>query len=128
MSVQALDGVRARMLPMLQVAADQYQGRVPAGYPNVVDSLESGVIGIELDPSFALYVTSEGEELYADVYRRAARTDSRSSASREKFSGLPFDDRRPLQPDVSDQALRNLIHELMHYWNMQPGILFITDD
>ncbi len=128
MSVQALDGVRARMLPMLNVAAEQYQRRVPAGYPNVVDAVENGVIGIELDPSFALYITSEGEQLFADVYRRAARIDSRSSASREKFSGLPFDDRRPLAPDVSDQALRNLIHELMHYWNNQPGILFITDD
>lgn len=128
MSVQALDGVRARILPMLQVAAEQYQGRVPAGYPNVVDSLENGVIGIELDPSFALYVTSEGEELYADVYRRAPRSDNRSSASREKFGGLPFDGRRLLRPDVSDQGLRNLIHELMHYWNMQYGILFITDD
>ena len=128
MSVQALNGIRARMLPMLNVAAEQYRQRVPAGYPNVVDSLENGVIGIELDPSYALYITAENDQLFADVYRRAPRTDNRSSASREKFSGLPFDDRRPVPPDISDQALRNLIHELMHYWNNQPGILFITDD
>ncbi len=128
MSVQALAGVRARMLPMLQVAAEQYRERVPDGYPVVVDSVDNGVIGIEFDPNYALYVSSEGDGLYADIYRRAPRIDNRSSASREKFAGLPFDERRPLEPDVSDQVLRNLIHELMHYWNAQPNVIFVTDD
>ncbi len=128
MSVQALAGVRARMLPMLQVAAEQYRDRVPEGYPVVVDSVENGVIGIEFDPSYALYVSAEGDGLYADIYRRAPRIDNRSGASRQKFAGLPFDERRRLEPDVSDQALRNLIHELMHYWNTQPNVIFVTED
>ena len=128
MSVQALAGVRARMLPMLQVAAEQYRERVPEGYPVVVDSVESGVIGIEFDPSYALYVSAEGDELYADIYRRAPRIDNRSGASRQKYAGLPYDERRRLEPDVSDQVLRNLVHELMHYWNTQPNVIFVTDD
>ncbi len=127
MTVQALTTVRERFLPMLRFAAEEYRLRAPAGYPVVVDTPEAGTIGIELDPSYALYVVSDGADLYADYYFRSARTDVRSSASREKFGGLPFPDRRPLDPSASDQQLRNLLAELMSIWNSQPGLIHISD-
>ena len=128
MSVDSLSVIRDRMLPMLQVAADYYRGRVPRGYPNVVDNPDQGMIGLEIDPSFAVFITSDGEQLFAEMYNRQPRTDNRSGAGREKFAGAPFSDRRPLSTAVSDQELRNLLAELMHNFNQQPGLLFITDD
>ena len=127
MAVQMLGQLRERLLPMLRLAADEYRHRTPPGYPVVVDDPDSGTIGIEIDASYALYIVAEGDQLYADLYYQSPRNDARSSASREKFGGLPFSDRRPLSPDVSDQALRNLIAELMSRWNFQPGIIHITD-
>ena len=127
MSVELLSALRDRVKPMLEVAVEEYRERVPAGYPVIVDAVEQGVIGIELDPSYALYFTTDGTELFAEVYRRSPRTDSRSSASRQKEAGLPLHDRRALTAGASDQALRNLVAELMHHWNMQPGIIHVTD-
>ncbi len=127
MSVAMLTGIRDRVMPMFQIAAEQYRARVPAGYPVVVDTPEQGVVGLEIDPSYAVYVTSDGQELFAEVYRRSPRTDQRSSAGRQKESGVPFHDRRPLDPNVSDQTLRNLIAELMTHHNFQPGIIHISD-
>ncbi len=127
MSVVALDGVRERIVPMLRLAAEEYRTRTPEGYPVVVDAPESGAVGIELDPMHALYVTSDGGQLYADLYYRSWRNDTRSSASREKFGGMPTNDRRPLPDDPSPQHLRNLLAELMSRWNFQPGIIHITD-
>lgn len=116
------------MLPMMQVTAEQYRQRVPGGYPNLIDAVERGTFGIEIDPSHALFVTSNGSDLFAEVYRRNPRTDNRSSASRQKPAGVPFSDRHPLSVDVDDQTLRNLIAELMSYFNQQPGLIHITDD
>ncbi len=127
MSVEALGAVRERILPMLRFAAEEYRHRTPDGYPVVVDSVETGMLGLELDPSYALYLTSDGDALFVELFARSSRNDARTSASREKFSGLPFADRRPLDPAASDQALRNLIAELMSRWNVQPGIVYITD-
>ncbi len=127
MSVELLSRVRDRILPMLRFAAEEYRHRTPEGYPVVVDTTDQGTVGLELDPDHALYVVSDGERLYADLYYRSMRNDARSSASREKFAGLPFNDRRPLAPEISDQGLRNLIAELMSRWNFQPGIIHITD-
>ncbi len=127
MSVALLSQVRDRMLPMLEVTAERYRSRVPAGYPLVVDTPEQGVVGLELDPSYAVYITSDGHSLFAEVYRRSPRTDQRSSAGRQKESGVPFHDRRMLDPDASDQALRNLIAELMTHYNFQPGLIHISD-
>ena len=127
MAVETLEGIRERVLPMLRLVAEEYAHRTPDGYPVVVDAVESGTVGIELDPSYALYFMTDGEETFAELYARSARTDARSSASREKFSGLPFSDRRPLEADVSDQTLRNLIAELRARWNVQPGIIHISD-
>ena len=127
MTVEMLGQVRERMLPMLHFAAEEYRHRTPEGYPVIVDTVEDGTIGIELDPNYALYIVTDGRQLFADLYYRSPRNDARSSASREKFGGLPFEDRRPLHADVSDQSLRNLIAELMSRWNAQPGIIHITD-
>jgi hypothetical protein len=126
-SVEMLEQVRERIMPMLRLVAEEYQGRVPEGYPIVVDSVENGLVGIEIDPSFAMYVTSEGNELFADFYYRSSRTDARTSASREKFAGAPVYDRRPISPYVSDVQLRNLIAELMSRHNFQPGLIHISD-
>jgi hypothetical protein len=126
-SVQQLESVRERVLPMLRLAADEYRHRTPEGYPVVVDAPDSGTVGIELDPSYALYFVAFGDEVYADFYYRSARNDARTSASRQKHGGLPFSDRRPLPPVVSDQTLRNFVAELMSRWNFQPGVIHITD-
>jgi hypothetical protein len=126
-AVETLATVRDRLLPMLHLVAKEYAHRTPDGYPTVVDAPESGTLGIELDPNFALYVVADGDRLYADYYYRSARNDARSSASRQKHGGLPFTDRRPLERDVSDQELRNMIAELMSRFNFQPGMIHITD-
>ena len=126
-SVEMLQQVRERMLPMLRLVAEEYKPRVPEGYPIIVDSAANGVVGIEIDPSYALYVTSDGSELFVDYYVRSSRIDARSSASREKFSGSPLYDRRPLSPYVTDQQLRNMIAELMARHNYQPGLIHISD-
>lgn len=127
MSVEMLEQVRERMMPMLRLVAEEYRPRVPEGYPIVVDSVANGVIGMEIDPSYALYVTTDGHELFADYYYRSSRNDARSSASREKFAGSPVYDRRPLSPYVTDIQLRNLIAELMTRHNYQPGLIHISD-
>ena len=127
MSVEMLEQVRERMLPMLRLVAEGYQPRVAEGYPIVVDSVANGVIGIEIDPNYALYVTSDGDELFIDYYVRSSRFDARSSAMREKFSGSPLYDRRPLSPYTTDLQLRNMIAELMASHNYQPGLIHISD-
>lgn len=128
MSVESLSVIRDRLLPMMDVAADRYRGRVPRGYPHLIDTPEQGVIGLEIDASHALFVTSDGADLFAEIYRTSPRTDNRSGAGREKFGGAPFNDRRSLGPDVSDQELRNLLADLMSYFNSQPNLIHITDD
>lgn len=127
MSLEMLAQLRARVLPMLQLVANEYRPRVPDGYPIVVDSVENGLVGLEIEPSYALYLTSDGHELFADYYYRSTRNDVRSSAMREKFAGSPVYDRRPLSPFVTDQQLRNMIAELMTLHNFQPGLVHISD-
>jgi hypothetical protein len=126
-SVELLAGLRDRVMPMLQVAAEDYASRVPSGYPVVVDAVEQGLVGLEIDPSYALYFTSDGTRLFAEIYRRSPRTDSRTSAGRQKESGLPLHERRPIPAEVNDLQLRNLIAELMLHFNIQPGIIHISD-
>jgi hypothetical protein len=127
-TVDTLGDIRSRLVPMLEVVAEQYEGRVPRGFPHVINDPTRGLVGLEIDAAHALYVTSESDGNYAEFYRRDPRTDNRSGASREKFAGQPYYDRRKLSDDMSDQALRNLIAEVMSHFNMQPGLLYITDD
>jgi len=126
-SVEQLNDVRDRLLPMLRYTAEEYSHRVPTGYPVVVDRIDQGQIGIELDASHALYIVSDGADLFATLSSRASRDDARSSASRPKFSGAPVNDWRPLGAAVDQQSLRNLLAELLTAWNSQPNIVFITD-
>ncbi|HEV2129160.1 MAG TPA: hypothetical protein VGR22_11120 [Thermomicrobiales bacterium] len=128
MAVDVLEDLRQRLLPMLQAAALQYANRVPNGYPVVIDSPQTGAVGIEIDPSYALYFTQDADGVSARMYRRSPRTDNTASSGREKFGGAPYSDVRPLGAEVSDQTMRNLIAELMSWYNYQPGVLYITDD
>src|SRR5688572_3603416 len=122
-----LEQLRERMIPMLRLVAEEYRPRVPEGYPIVVDSVATGILGLEIDPSYALYIASDGGELFVDLYYRSSRTDARSSAMREKFAGSPVYDRRPISPNITDIQLRNLIAELMARHNYQPGLIHISD-
>jgi hypothetical protein len=122
-----LNALGDRLLPMLEVVASQYRHRTPNGYPKIVDQPERGTIGIYLDPSHALNFMSDGESIFAELTARSSRTDARSSAGRAKFSGMPFNDRRQIAPDVTDQELRNLLSELLSRWNTQPNLIHITD-
>jgi hypothetical protein len=115
------------MLPMLRLVAEEYRPRVAEGYPIIVDSVANGVVGLEIDPNYAIYVTSDGNDLFVDYYSRSSRNDAQSSASREKFSGSPFYDRRPFSPYTTDIQLRNMIAELMARHNFQPGLIHISD-
>lgn len=127
MTTQLLSSIRDRILPMLRVEVEQYRGRVPEGYPVIIDDPATATIGLALDPSHALHVVSDGDRLYADFYYRSARYDARSSASREKFAGAPFQDRRVIPASISDQGLRNLIAELNARFNWQGMFIHITD-
>ncbi len=127
MSVESLHAIRDRMVPMFELAAGNYKAP-QRGYPHVVDTPDSGVIGLEIDPNFALYITTDGAGLFAEIYRRSPRTDNRSGAGYQKYAGQPFTDRRPLGENPTDQELRHLLMELMSYFNMQPGLIHITDD
>ena len=127
MSVEQLATIRDRFMPMLNYAQQEYGFRVPTGYPVIHDNVSRGVIGIELDPGHSLHITTDGEQLFADVVYRSSRYDARSSAGREKFAGRSVVDRRPLELTVGDQVLRNLLAELMSRWNSQQTLLYITD-
>lgn len=120
--------IRNRFIPMLNATIDQYQGRVPAGYPNLIDDVAGGTLGIELDSSYSLYVTQDDEGLFAEVYKRDSRTDTRGYAGYQKYAGQPFTDRRPLESVPTDQELRNLVAEIKQAFNTQPGLLYITED
>jgi len=126
-SVDQLQTIRDRFLPMAEYVRDEYRGRVPAGYPIIHDDTNRGTTGIEIDPAHSLYLTSDGEKMFAEMTYRSSRFDTRSSAGREKFAGRATVDRRPLPNDVTDQALRNLIAELISRWNGQQTIIHITD-
>ena len=126
-SEEMLRQLRERMMPMLRLVAEEYRSRVGEGFPVVVDAVDRGVFGLEIDPNYALYVTSDGRETFVDYYWRSTRWDTRSSAMREKFAGSPVYDRRPLAPNATDLDLRNAIAELMARHNYQPGLVHITD-
>ena len=112
---------------MLEVVVRQYGPRTPAGYPVLIDEPQRGTVGLLLDPSHSLHFFTDGSTLFSELTARSSRTDARSSAGREKYAGMPFNDRREIAANVSDQQLRNLIAELLSRWNMQPNLIHITD-
>lgn len=120
--------IRNRFVPILRVAARQYEGRVPEGYPHIVDNVDAGMIGMEIDPNYALYVTQDNDGIFAEIYRREPRLDSRATASRQKYGGAPHHDRRRVVDTLTDQELRNLVAELKLAFNYQPGLIYITED
>ena len=122
-----LAGIGNRLEPMLEQVQGDYKDRVPLGYPTISRDAARGNYGIQIDPNFALFIISDGEQLYADMTYRSSRTDARSSASREKFSGMTIFDRRPIEHTISDQELRNLLAELLARFNTQPNLIHITD-
>lgn len=127
MPTATLSAIRDRVMPMFEITVTEYESRCPAGYPNIIDSAEQGSIGIELDPSFALYFMTDGSDIVAEVYRRNSRTDARSSASQMRHGGAPLSDRRLVDETVSDQTLRNLVAELKSHFNQQPNLIHIVD-
>ena len=122
-----LAGIANRFEPMLEQVQADYKNRVPRGYPTISRDAARGNYGIQIDPNFALFIVSDGEQLYADMTYRSSRTDARSSASREKFAGMTIFDRRPIAANISDQELRNLLAELLARFNMQPLLIHMTD-
>src|SRR5690554_6196710 len=118
--------IRNQFLPILRITVDQYLGRVPAGYPNLIDDVDGGTLGLELDPSYSVYVTEDDEGLWVEMYKREPRIDSRATAGRQKYGGAPQHDRRPLARIPTDQELRNLVAELKQSYNSQPGLIYVT--
>ena len=122
-----LEQVRERMLPMLRLVAEEYRPRVPEGYPIIVDSVANGVIGIEIDPSYALYITSDGKELFADYY--CALVPNRRPLLGQSREVLRFSDVRPSpvlavyhRPAIAKHDRR--AHGRHNY---QPGLIHISD-
>ncbi|MDI3340958.1 MAG: hypothetical protein QJR03_10550 [Sphaerobacter sp.] len=123
-----LRALRARMLPMFEAVAREYATRTEPGYPLVFDNVEDGgFFGIHLEPGYGLYIMTDGQSVFAQINIIGWRTDVRSSANKEKFAGLPFEGVRPVSNDMSDSQLRNLIAELLSYWNTQPLLMNHTD-
>lgn len=127
MSVDTLRVLAERLRPMFEEIKKEYEPRTPPGYPNLLLRPERGSIGLELDPNYSMYFVSDGENVFVEYYYRSPRNDVRSSASREKFSGLPVDFRRPVDPAMSDRELRNLVADLISRFNYQPMLIHITD-
>jgi len=112
---------------MFAYTATEYSYRTPPGYPLIVDTAEQGVVGLELDPSYAMYFMEQNGSLFVEFYTRNPRNDARTSASRMRHAGAPDVDRRQLTGPVSDQELRDLIAELKAKFNQQPNIIHISD-
>jgi len=126
--VAALERLRDRLLPMLNEVAREYRTRSEHGYPVIMDNVEAdGYFGIMLAPAYGLSFMTDGEQLFAQINMVGWRNDVRSSANKEKFSGLPFTGVRPLPENLTDQQLRNLIAELLAHWNMQPLLIHQAD-
>jgi hypothetical protein len=126
--VAALERLRDRLLPMLNEVAREYRTRSEPGYPVIMDNVEAGgYFGIMLAPAYGLSFMTDGEQLFAQINMVGWRNDVRSSANKEKFSGLPFTGVRPLPENLTDQQLRNLIAELLAHWNMQPLLIHQAD-
>lgn len=127
MAFERLAELRTRLLPMLEYTATEYDYRTPPGYPLVVDTPEQGVIGLEIDPAYAIYFMADGDRIVVEFYIRNPRSDARTSASRMKHGGAPAVDNRVLDEPITDQTLRNLIAELKTAFNQQPSLIHLSD-
>jgi hypothetical protein len=126
--VTELRTLRNRVMPMLQEVARTYETRTEPGYPVIMDNVEfGGYFGIMLDPAYGLHFLTDGQQVFAQINMVGWRNDVRSSANKEKFSGLPFGGVRPVSAMLTDQQLRNLIAELLSHWNMQPLLIHQSD-
>lgn len=113
---------------MLAEVARQYETRSGPGYPVLLDNVDSGgYFGIMLTPAYGLYFITDGEQVFAQINMVGWRNDVRSSANKEKFSGLPFAGVRQVPETLTDPQLRNLIAELLSHWNMQPLLIHQSD-
>ena len=123
-----LRDLRDRMMPMLEALPEEWEFRVEPGYPAIFDFVESsGYFGINLDPGYGLYIMIDEGQIVAQANVVTWRTDVRSSANYEKFAALPSGGIKPVSPDMSDGALRNLISELLAHWSVQPLVIRVTD-
>jgi hypothetical protein len=123
-----LRDLRDRMLPMLELVAEDWASRTEEGYPVVFDNVESnGYFGIGLDPGYSLFIMIDRGEIVAQLNVIAWRTDVRSAANYEKFTSLPAGGIKALSSGMSDSQLRNLISELLSHWNVQPLVIRVTD-
>ena len=123
-----LKRLRDRVMPMLREVEKNYETRTEAEYPVVMDDVEfGGYFGIMLDPNYGLYFITDGQQLFAQIKMVGWRNDVRSSANKEKFTGLPFGGVRPIPDTMTDQQVRNLISELLSHWNMQPLFIHHSD-
>jgi hypothetical protein len=126
--LEDLRELRDRMVPMLEVIAEDWDSRTEPGYPVVFDNVESnGYFGINLDPGYGLYVMIDDGQILAQLNVITWRTDVRSAANYEKFSSLPAGGVKPVSPSMTDGQLRNLISELLAHWNVQPLVIRMTD-
>ena len=67
MAVTELNRIRDRVMPMFDVVVDEYAHRTPAGYPEILDDADRGVVGLLLDPSFSIHFVSDGTGLFVDM-------------------------------------------------------------
>ena len=126
--VDRLETIRARVMPILEATKATYTGRVREGYPTIIDNIrKGGVFGLNFDPGFGVYFMTDGRELYAEIHRVSLRSDTLSTANREKFAGSPLQERHDIDETWTDAQFRNLISEMLSRWNTQQTVLYRVD-
>lgn len=126
--VTRLEGIQARVMPLLEAAKAEYTGRSRPGYPTLVDNVQrGGVFGLNLDPGFGVYFMTDGQTLFAEIHRVSLRGDTLSMANREKFSGAPVQERYEFDESWDDLQFRNLLSQLLSRWNTQQTFLYRVD-
>jgi hypothetical protein len=127
-AVARLQELRARVMPILQAVRSEYQRRVRTGYPLLVDNVaRGGVFGLTLDPGWGVYFMTDGARLFAELHLTSLRYDTLAAANAEKFGGQPRIERRDIDPGWDDLQYRNLVSELLHFWNYQQTRIYRVD-
>jgi hypothetical protein len=120
--------LRARVMPILQAVRSEYQRRVRSGYPLIVDNVaRGGVFGLTLDPGWGVYFMTDGTRLFAELHLTSLRYDTLAAANAEKFGGQPEIERRDIDAGWDDLQFRNLVSELLHFWNYQQTRIYRVD-